>query len=193
MTIISTPGHCFHFGSIPSFFLELFLHSSPVAYWAPTDLASLSFGVPSFCLFIQVTRWQSPSLDIFKRASLFSLQEKQNNPNSLARWAVFPSRGQPALTVLAETLVCHSLREASLPVFPLKGPHAYCQIWLKCPVPVQSIFPALLLLCLLNCEISKRSISFLSLEQIQRHKEGKALACTIWKKELHRKKAWNSP
>ena len=35
-----------------SFFLELFLHSSPVAYWAPTDLGSSSFSVISFCLFI---------------------------------------------------------------------------------------------------------------------------------------------
>ena len=29
----STPKCCFCFGSIPSFFLELFLHWSPVAYW----------------------------------------------------------------------------------------------------------------------------------------------------------------
>ena len=34
----STTGYCFCFGSVPSFFLELFLHSSPVAYWAPTNL-----------------------------------------------------------------------------------------------------------------------------------------------------------
>ena len=33
---------CFCFGSIPSFFLGLFLHWSPVAYWAPTDLGSFS-------------------------------------------------------------------------------------------------------------------------------------------------------
>ena len=45
-----TSGCCFYFGSIPSFFLELFLHWSPVAYWAPTDLGSSSFGVLSFCL-----------------------------------------------------------------------------------------------------------------------------------------------
>ena len=31
-----TAGYCFWFGSIPSFFLELFLHRSPVAYWALT-------------------------------------------------------------------------------------------------------------------------------------------------------------
>ena len=30
--VTSTTGWCFCFGSIPSFFLELFLHSSPIAY-----------------------------------------------------------------------------------------------------------------------------------------------------------------
>ena len=45
-------GYCFCFGSIPSFFLELFLHWSPVVYWAPTDLGSSSFSILSFCLFI---------------------------------------------------------------------------------------------------------------------------------------------
>ena len=57
-------GSCFHhqshsqlgvvfcFGFIPSIFLELFLHWSPVAYWAPTDLGSSSFSVLSFYLFI---------------------------------------------------------------------------------------------------------------------------------------------
>ena len=41
---------CFVFGSILTFFLELFLHWSPVAYWALTDLGSLSFS-PIFLLF----------------------------------------------------------------------------------------------------------------------------------------------
>ena len=48
----STTGCCFWFGSIPSFFLELFLHWSPVAYWVPTNLGSSSFSILSFCLFI---------------------------------------------------------------------------------------------------------------------------------------------
>ena len=48
----STTGQCFCFGSISSFFLELFLHWSPVAYWAPTHLGSSSFSVLFFCLFI---------------------------------------------------------------------------------------------------------------------------------------------
>ena len=49
--VTSTTGYCFCFGSIPSFFLELFLHWSPVAYWAPNDLASSSFGILSFLPF----------------------------------------------------------------------------------------------------------------------------------------------
>ena len=48
----STAGCYFCFGSIPSFFLELFLHGSPVAYWAPTDPGSSSFSILSFFLFI---------------------------------------------------------------------------------------------------------------------------------------------
>ena len=42
----------FCFGSVSSFFLELFFHWSPIAYWAPTDLGSSSFSVLSFCLFM---------------------------------------------------------------------------------------------------------------------------------------------
>ena len=50
--VTSTAGYCFCFDSIPSFFLELFFHWSPVAYWTPTDLGSSSFSILSFCLFI---------------------------------------------------------------------------------------------------------------------------------------------
>ena len=54
LSLIDTPTTrwCFHFASAPSFFLELFLCSSPVGYLAPTNLRSSSFGVISFCLFI---------------------------------------------------------------------------------------------------------------------------------------------
>ena len=50
--VTSTTGCCFCFGSIPSFFLELFLQWSPAVYWTPTNLGSSSFNVLSFCLFI---------------------------------------------------------------------------------------------------------------------------------------------
>ena len=57
--VTSTTGCCFCFGSIPSFFLELFLHWSLVAYWAPTDLWSSSFSFLSFCLCILFTDYNT--------------------------------------------------------------------------------------------------------------------------------------
>ena len=50
--VTSTTECCFCFGSVSSFFLELFLYWSPVACWAPTDLESSPFSVLSFCLFM---------------------------------------------------------------------------------------------------------------------------------------------
>ena len=71
----STAGCCFCFGSIPSFFLELFLHWSPVAYWAPSNLGSSSFRVLSFYLFI-----------LFMG---FSRQEYWSVLHSLLQWTTF--------------------------------------------------------------------------------------------------------
>ena len=51
-SVTSTTGCCFCFGSISSFFLELFLHWSPGAYWISTNLGRSSLSVLSFCLFI---------------------------------------------------------------------------------------------------------------------------------------------
>ena len=42
-TVTSTAGHYFCFGSVSSFFLELFLHSSPVAYWGTYWLGKFIF------------------------------------------------------------------------------------------------------------------------------------------------------
>ena len=50
--VTTTTRCCFCFGFISSFFLELFLYWSPVAYWTPTNLGSSIFSVLSFCLFI---------------------------------------------------------------------------------------------------------------------------------------------
>ena len=51
-SVTSTIRCCFCFGSVPSLFLELVLHWSAAACWAPTYLGSSSFSVLSFCLFI---------------------------------------------------------------------------------------------------------------------------------------------
>ena len=52
LPVTSTTGCCFCISSLSSFFLKLFLHWSPVAYWASNYLGSSSFSVLSFCLFI---------------------------------------------------------------------------------------------------------------------------------------------
>ena len=49
--VTSTTGCCFCIGAVYSVFLELFLHWSPVAYWAPPGLLSSSFSVLSFLPF----------------------------------------------------------------------------------------------------------------------------------------------
>ena len=46
--VTSTTGCYFCFDSLTSFFLESFLHWSPVVYWAPTDWGSSSFSVLFF-------------------------------------------------------------------------------------------------------------------------------------------------
>ena len=50
--VTSTTWCCFCFDFVSSFSLKLFIHWSPLAYWASTNLGSSSFSVLSFCLFI---------------------------------------------------------------------------------------------------------------------------------------------
>ena len=49
--VTSTTGRCFRFGSISSFFLELFLHLSLVAYLVPTKPGEFIFQYHIFLLF----------------------------------------------------------------------------------------------------------------------------------------------
>ena len=62
--VTSTTVCCFCFGSVSSFFLELFLHWSLVVFWAPTHLGISFFSILSFCLFILflTNRWTIESM-----------------------------------------------------------------------------------------------------------------------------------
>ena len=51
-SVTFTVGHYFRFGLASSFLLGLFLHSSPLAHWAPIELGSSSLSVISIFLFI---------------------------------------------------------------------------------------------------------------------------------------------
>ena len=95
--VTSTTGHCFCFVSIPSFLLELFLHWSPVAYWASTDLGSSSFSVLSFCLFIlfmgfsRQEYWSdlpfpSPADHVLSDFAVGKVYLKAQNPSSSKRF-----------------------------------------------------------------------------------------------------------
>ena len=79
--VTSTTGRCFHFSSVSSFFLELFLHWSPVAYWAPTLLGSSSFSVLSFAF--SYCSWGSQG----KNTEVVC--------HSLLQWTMFCQRSPP--------------------------------------------------------------------------------------------------
>ena len=79
--VISTTGYYFLFGSISSFFLELFLHSSPVACWAPTNLGRSPFSVISFCLWRR--KWQPTPI---------FLPRKSHGQRSLAVYSPWDSK-----------------------------------------------------------------------------------------------------
>ena len=78
----STTGGCFCFDSASSFYLKLFLLSSPVAYWAPTNLGSLSFSVIFFFAFSQHSwGFQGMNTEVFC--------------HSLLQWATFCHNSPP--------------------------------------------------------------------------------------------------
>ena len=85
-SVTSTTRCCFLFGSVSSFFLELFLCSSPVAYLGTYMLGSSSFSVLVFCLFI-----------------LFMMFSRQENWSGLP----FPSPADHILSELS-TMTCPS-------------------------------------------------------------------------------------
>ena len=97
----------------PSFFLELFLHSSPVAYWAPTNLGSSTLSVIPFCFFILfmgshgkntevvchfLLQWTSLMAQIIK--SLPTMQETQ--VQSLGQKIPWRRKRQPTPIFLSE-------------------------------------------------------------------------------------------
>ena len=57
--VTSITEYYFCVGSVPSFFLELFLHWFPVAYWAPTDLGR--FSLVSYHFAFSYCSWGSQS------------------------------------------------------------------------------------------------------------------------------------
>ena len=83
LTSITSHSHnwvLFCFGSVSSFFLELFLHWSPLTYWAPTNLGRSSFIVLYFCLFIISWGSQSKNTEVVCHSLLYRTMFCQNSP-----------------------------------------------------------------------------------------------------------------
>ena len=78
--VTSTTGCCFCFGSVSSFFLELFLHWSPVAYWGTTNMGSSYFRVLSFCLFMLLCGSQGNNTEVVCHSLLQWTTFCQNPP-----------------------------------------------------------------------------------------------------------------
>ena len=78
--VTSTTGCCFCFGSISSFFLELFLHSSPVAYWVPTNLGSSYFSVLYFAFSFCSWGFQGKNSEVVCHSLLQWTTVCQNSP-----------------------------------------------------------------------------------------------------------------
>ena len=120
--VTSTSGYCFCFGSIPSFILELFLHWSPVVYWAPTDLGSSSFSILSFCLFILF-------MGFSRHAEVVC--------HSLLQWTTFSQASSPWLTRLGwphrEWLSFIELEQAVVHVVRLTS---FLWLWFQCVCPL---------------------------------------------------------
>ena len=88
--VTSTTGCCFHFGSIPSFFLELFLHWSPVAYWRSTNI-NLPTNLPTGGVYLSV------SIDFSFSYCSWGSQGKNSKVvfHSLLQWTIFCQNSPP--------------------------------------------------------------------------------------------------
>ena len=78
--VTSTTVHCCLFGFVSSFFLELFLHSLPVAYWAPIYLESLSFSVSLFAFSYCSWGSQGKNTEVVCHSLLQWTMFSQNSP-----------------------------------------------------------------------------------------------------------------
>ena len=93
-----TTGCCSCFGSIPSFSLKLFLHWSPVAYWAPTNLGSMT------TMKTQWTVWKGKKIGHCKMNS-----PGQQVPNMLLEIRIFTEEEhRKEVSKLAQTQVRNS-------------------------------------------------------------------------------------
>ena len=146
-SVPSTTGWCFCFGSIPSFFLELFLHWSPLACWAPTNLGSSSFSVLLFAF--SDCSWGSQGKNT--KVVCHSLLQWTTFCQTSPPWPVRLGRPHTAwlsFIELDKAVVCVSRLGSYLwlcfqcvcPLMP--SSNTYCLTWVSLTLDLGSVFTA---------------------------------------------------
>ena len=157
--VTSTTGYWFCFGSMLSFFLELFLHWSLVAYWAPTNLGSSSFSILScflFILFMGFSRQEYRSDLPFPSPvdHILSDLSTMTRPSWVAPWAwlSFIELDKAVVLVWSYWLVSVSMVSVCLPC--VASHNTYCLTWVSLTLDVGYLFmaaPAKCSCCSLPC------------------------------------------
>ena len=145
--VASTTGYCFCFVSIPSFFLELFLHWPPVTYWASSNLGHSFFSILSICLLILFMGSQGKNTEVVCQSLLQWATFCQTSPP----WPVHLGWPHMAWLIFIESdkTVVHVIRLASFlwllfqcvcPLVP--SCHTYRLIWVSLSLDVGYLFTA---------------------------------------------------
>ena len=111
------------FFSIPSFFLELFLHWTPVAYQAPTNLGSSTFSILSVCFSCCLWGSQGKNTEVIC--------------HSLLQWTTFcqTSPPRPAHLVWPHTAWL-SFIELNKAGFHVNRLISFLWLWFQCVCPL---------------------------------------------------------
>ena len=144
--VTSTTRYCFCFGSIPSFFLELFLHWSPVAYRAPNDLGSSSFSVHfsfSYCSW----GFQGKNTEVVCHSVLQWTTFCQTSPPWPARlgwphrtWLSFIELDKAVVRVIRLTSFLWLWFQCVCPLMP--SCNTYCLTWVSLTLDMGHLFTA---------------------------------------------------
>ena len=138
----STIGFCFCFVPIPSFFLKLFLHWSPVAYWAPTDLGSSSFNGLSFCLCILFMGFRGKNTEVVCHFSSGPHSVRSLHPSWVApqAWLSFIELDKAVVHVIRLASCLWLWFQSVCPLMPSLS--AYYFTWVSLTLDVGYLFTA---------------------------------------------------
>ena len=148
--VTSITGHCFYFGPTSSFFLELFLHWSPVAYWAGEFI--LTWGVHhslSYLFAFSYCSWgsQGKNTEVVCHSLLQWTTFCQNSPQWPVRlgwpytaWLSFIELDKAVVRVIRLAIFLWLWFECVCPLMP--SHNTYHLTWVSLTLDVEYLFMA---------------------------------------------------